>query len=421
MGFMWLNQREQQKYLVIKEYVLGKLSRKQAATKLSVSKKTISILKANYLSRGKDSFSHRLKGVKPANRTRSVVERQIVGCYLDSYNGFNFTHFYEQIEDNGLLYKVTAGEYLSQRSVARILERNSITSPRANRKRRKDYNHPVRSRRTNFGELVQLDASLHDWLSLGPKHKLTLHLAIDDATSKILGGYFCETETLYGYFQLVSQIFTSYGIPVDFYTDRRTVFEFQSGKKKEAEHIQFKNACTQLGIGIITTSVPEAKGRVERSFRTHQDRLVSELRLTGITTIRGVNEYLDGYIKRHNNRYAIEQSKDSANAFKQLDKNISLNRILYVVSQRKVLNDNVVSFKKCQYFPIKGDGSPLLLPVNTPVEIVETLDGQLLIRCSDTYYQTQYFADGRLTAHPPSTTHPWKQTYGQKLSQRKNN
>jgi len=173
------------------------------------------------------------------------------------------------------------------------------------------------------------------------------------------------------------------------------------------------DACTQLGIGIITTSVPEAKGRVERSFRTHQDRLVSELRLTGIATIRGVNEYLDGYIKQHNKRYALKQLKGSPSVFRQLDKNININRILSVVSQRKVLNGNVVSFKKFQYFPIKDDDSTLILPVNTPVDIVETLDGQLLIRCNDSYYQTRCFAEGRLTAHTPSMTHPWKQTYKQ--------
>jgi hypothetical protein len=416
---MELNQQEKRKYLVIKEYVDGKLSRKQAAVKLNVCAKTISILRSSYLTNGKSAFSHGLKTTVPVNRTRRVVERRIVDCYKGGYIGFNFTHFYEQIETSGLLYKMTDGEYISRRSVARILGRNNLVSPRAKRKRRKDNSHPVRLRRTSFGELVQLDASLHDWLSLGMQHKITLHLAIDDATSNVLAGYFCETETLHGYFQIAYQIFVGYGVPVDFYTDKRTVFEYRSGKRKEAEHIQFKNACNQLGIGIITTSVAQAKGRVERSFRTHQDRLVSELRLAGITTVWQANEYLVGYIRQHNIKYALAHTNSETDVFRPLDESIEPNKLLSVISQRKILNGNIISFKSCQYLPIKSDGSQLILPVNTPVETIETLDGQLLIRHDSIYYQVQHFANGRLTAHSPPVAHPWKQTYGLKLSRSK--
>jgi transposase len=411
---MELNPRERQRYQVVKEYVMGKLSRKQAAVTMGVSKKTVSLLKARYLTDGKAGFHHGLSGTQPVNRTRRAVEQRIVECYQDNYAGFNFTHFYEQIEASGRLYQMSDGEYLSSRSVARILTRNQLVSPMAKRKRPKNNSHPVRPRRTRFGELVQLDASLHDWLSLGSERKMTLHVAIDDATSVVLAGYFCETETLRGYFQLAHQILTNYGIPGDFYTDRRTVFEYLSGKRKEAEHIQFKNACSTLGIDIIATSVPQAKGRVERSFRTHQDRLVSELRLAGIVTVPEANAYLAGYIQRHNQKYALAPV-DSTQAFRLVGKNVDLNKVLAVVSPRKILNGNVISFKSRQYQPMRTNSTRLILPVDTPVETVETFDGQLLIRYDTIYYQAGYFADGTLTAHSPPATHPWKQSYGQKL------
>jgi hypothetical protein len=268
--------------------------------------------------------------------------------------------------------------------------------------------------------LVQLDASNHDWLSLGASNKINLHLAIDDATSQLLGGYFCRTETLVGYFTIFHQILTSYGIPGEFYTDRRTVFEYRAGLRKEAEHVQFKNACNSIGVGIITTSVAEAKGRVERSFRTHQDRLVSEFKSAGITTIAGANEYLIGYIKRHNERYALKIDNNTSSVFKPLENSVDVNKLLSVITPRKILNGNVVSFKGKQYYPIEDNGSRLLLPINTKIEIVETFNEKLLIKHNNIYYATQFFTDGRLTAHVPLSTHPWKQTYGQKLSQRKN-
>lgn len=405
---MDLSQKEQQKYLVIKEYVSGKATRKQAAIRLSVSLKTVSVLKAGYIKDGKSYFCHKLKNSIPRNRVGINVEAAIVGCYKSSFKRFNFTHFYEYIADSGLLYELTHGEYLTPRTVARILERNGIISPQANKKRRKDNQHPTRPRRLSFGELVQLDASNHDWLSLGPSYKINLHLSIDDATRQLLGGYFCKTETLVGYFTVFHQILTNYGIPGDFYTDRRTVFEYMAGLRKEAEHIQFKNACKSLGVGIIPTSIAQAKGRVERSFRTHQDRLISELELAGITTIEGANEYLVHYVKRHNERYALKIDGNIPNGFKPLGEFADVNKILSIVTPRKILNGNVISFNGKQYYPIKENGSRLLLPVNLKVEVVEAFNGELLIKHNNVYYTAQYLTDGRLTAHPPPANHPWR-------------
>lgn len=403
-----LNQKEQQKYLVIKEYVDSNLSRKQAAIRLGVSTKTISVLKAGYLLSGKNYFSHKLKNRTPQNRIGLDVELAILKYYKANYSGFNFKHFYEYTIDSGLLFELTHGEYISARTVFRILERNNITSPQANKRRRKNNQHLTRPRRLSFGELVQLDASNHDWLSLGVSHKINLHLAIDDSTSQLIGGYFCRTETLSGYYIVFRQILTRYGIPRQFYTDKRSVFEYRAGIIKENEHIQFKAACASLGTSIIATSVAQAKGRVERSFRTHQDRLVSELKLAKITTLAGANEYLLGYMKRHNERYALKVDENSPSAFRSLSDSIDVNKVLSIITPRKILNGNVISFKGKQYYPISNNNKRLLLPLNTQIEIVETLDSRLLIKHGNDYYGTRYFASGRLTAHLPPPTHPWR-------------
>ncbi len=93
-----------------------------------------------------------------------------------------------------------------------------------------------------------------------------------------------------------------------FFTDRRTVFEYKQKKSPSVEEdtfTQFGYACNQLGIQIKTSSVPEAKGRVERIFKTLQSRLILELRLNGITTIEQANIFLDSYIKEYNAKFAL--------------------------------------------------------------------------------------------------------------------
>jgi len=177
-----LTTKEQQKYIVIQEYVKGKITRKQAAVKLSICPETVSALKTKYLSRGKTVFCHKNRSNRNAVRVDSSLEAEIVRLYKTEFTGFNFTHFYELICEQQL---IRSSMLPTARTVFNILERNGVTSPVANRKKRTPNQHPIRPRRQSFGELVQLDASLHDWLSLGADHKITLHLGIDDATSQV--------------------------------------------------------------------------------------------------------------------------------------------------------------------------------------------------------------------------------------------
>ena len=118
--------------------------------------------------------------------------------------------------------------------------------------------------------MIQMDASLEVWF--GSK-KSYLHLAVDDASGSLVGAYFDRQETLQGYYHVFYQILTNYGIPHLFYTDRRTVFDYKSKKSLSIEEdtfTQFGYACQRLGVNIETTSIPQAKGRVERMFQTLQ-------------------------------------------------------------------------------------------------------------------------------------------------------
>jgi transposase len=154
-----LTLEEKKKYTVIMDYINGKISRKQAAAKLGVSVVHISRLKKRYSKDGKQAFVHGNNYNQNAIRTKDNVEKSIVELYKTKFQDFNFKHFYEYISENGLLGKII-GETskLSSSTVSRILTRNGIISPQANRQKRKENQHPIRQRRISFGELVQLDA-----------------------------------------------------------------------------------------------------------------------------------------------------------------------------------------------------------------------------------------------------------------------
>lgn len=406
IGMEKLSPSEQQKYIVIKEYGLGKLTRKQAAIRLRVRPETVSRLLRRYKQYGKRVFSHKNRGNHHAVQIASEVESALVDLYKTTFKGFNFTHFYEIVRDEQCIPLATLP---ASRTVYAILKRHGIVSPVANRAQRSPNPHPVRPRRQGFGELIQLDGSFHDWLGLGAEHKITLHAAIDDATSMLLAGWFEPQETLHGYYQLTKQILERYGIPESFYTDRRTVFEYMSAKQKTAVHTQFQAACAQFGIELLTTSSPQAKGKIERSFRTMQDRLLHELRYNGVTTVEHANQFMQSYLQRHNARFALSPIS-LENVFKELDQYTAtqLDKVLATTETRHILNGNVVSYKGKQYVPIDDSGTILLLPVNTTVTIVQTLNGELFMRQDSEYHKLRWTADGQSTAHPPNPGHPWK-------------
>ena len=157
-----------------------------------------------------------------------------------------------------------------------------------------ENSHPRCENPKYFGEIIEQDGSIHMWFGV---IKTCLHLAIDKATSTIVGAWFDYQETLNGYYHVFYQILTNYGIPYKFITDNRTVFNYMSlnpDKRTSDKDVltQYGYACKQLGVELETTSVSQAKGLIERTNGTFQGRLVNELKLNGITTIEEANKYL---------------------------------------------------------------------------------------------------------------------------------
>jgi hypothetical protein len=196
--------------------------------------------------------------------------------------------------------------------------------------------------------LLQIDGSPHHWL--GPDQpRCTLLGAIDDATSEVVAAVFRQQEDAHGYFLLLRQILRSQGIPLDLYRDRHGIFQrdpkvpwsLEEQLAGRPEPTQFGRALEELGILSIAAHSPQAKGRIERLWRTLQDRLVAELRLAGMTTLEAANAFLPGFLARHNARFAV-RADDPGLAYRPLNPALDLDRILSFRYPRVVANDNTV-------------------------------------------------------------------------------
>ena len=395
---------EQKKYEVIKKLVDEGGNKDRAAMNLGVTKRHVNRMINNYKQNGKAAFVHGNRGRKPVTTVPDEIRKDVVDLYRTKYYDANFVHYTELLER-------IEGINLSVSCVTNILEAEHIFSPRVTKAKKKRIKkqlqeeqkaaktkkeadkiqenlvavedaHSRRPRCAYFGELEQMDASPYEWFG---DSKTTLHIAVDDATGTIVGAYFDEQETLSGYYHLFHQILVGYGIPYKFFTDRRTVFTY---KKKNAPDIgedtctQFAYACKQLGTQIEYSSVPQAKGRVERMFQTLQSRLPIELRLAGVTDIKAANEFLNSYIKEFNAKFALPV-KSIKSVFETQPSDDQINLILAVITDRTVDSGHCIQFKKKHYRMLDARGMQIHYRKGTKVMVIQAFDGQLYCSVND--------------------------------------
>jgi hypothetical protein len=229
--------------------------------------------------------------------------------------------------------------------------------------------------------MLQLDGSPHDWL-MGRGPKLTLLLAVDDATGTVPAALFRDQEDTQGYLLLFQDIVRRHGIPLAVYTDRHAVFQHRRTLWEE-EHqttkgipTQFARALRELGVTQIFALSPEAKGRVERANGTFQDRLVAELRLAGASNAAEANTVLAEFLPRFDERFGVPAAQTRA-AYRNLDPELDLASTLCIKNRRTVAKDNTVLYQQSalQLFPTPDRPSY----AGAIVEIQERLDGQLVV------------------------------------------
>ena len=226
------------------------------------------------------------------------------------------------------------------------------------------------------GMLIQMDGSYHRWLGDdGPQ--FTILFAVDDATGMVVDALFCAQEDALNYFLFIHCLVQHVRIPVALDTDRHGVFRHTPGSGLPGMPTQFSRAMDELGIRMIIALSPQAKGRVEHSAGTFQDRLVTELRLAGASSIGEANRVLEQFLPRFNRRFGVPPQHPEP-AFRPLDPELCLEQVLCFKHRRKVARDNTVRFQLHTLQLLPGAERPRY--AGAAVEILEGLDGRLSVR-----------------------------------------
>jgi transposase len=363
-----MNQYERDTLKIMAPVLQGKRTQAEAARLLKLSVRQVRRIQRKLEQGGDAVLAHGLRG-KPSNRRLSLeVRQQILDVYRQRFADFGPTFACEKLAEQGL--------QVSPDTLRRWLLAEGLWQ----RRRRRDPHRSRRPRRACFGELVQMDASIHDWLE-GRGSTVVLLSMIDDATSRVLARFY-SAGTVHTHMDLLRRWLRLYGRPVALYTDRHSIFEpHEKGQALADAETQFGRSLRELDIELIRAHSPQAKGRVERSFGTAQDRWVKELRLAEASTLEQANAVLERLLPEHNRRFA-KPARDAADAHRTLGRSFDLNTILSLQEERAVSNDYVIRFRNRFY--------QLLPPVypgerGGKVTIELRLDETMAIRFHDHY------------------------------------
>jgi transposase len=377
MKGLTLTMKEQTRLCILNSVLEKRCSVSEASLLVGVSERHVWRLLAAYREEGAAALSHRNRNRTPANATSPILQEQVISLARNRYFGVNHTHFTELLAD---WEKIK----LSRSTVRRLLIKAGLPSP----KHRQPPSHRYRRERMpQEGMLIQIDGSHHSWLEeRGPW--FTLLLAIDDATGSVPYALFQDQEDTNGYFHLMKGIIQQKGIPLAVYSDRYLVFRPPMRKEDAKETslgdggklTQFGRAMQELGITQVFAHSPEAKGRIERANGTFQDRLVSELRLAGISTLEDANKVLQEFLPRFNERFGVPATQPEP-AYRLVGPELDIDGILCIKERRRVAKDNTIQYrgKTLQLYP----GTERRSYARAYVEVQERLDGQTLVCCRE--------------------------------------
>lgn len=334
-----LSQKQLQRIKVVEGVVEGRLTVCRGAELLKVSPRQVQRLKQEFDPEDATWVYHGNQGRTPVNAIPEAVRQKVIELARGAYAGFNDHHLQEKLAQQEDLA-------VSRQSVRRILREAGIASPQ---KRRAPKYRSRRERRDQEGAMLQADGSRHDWLE-GRGPRLTLLGMIDDATGRVpIARFQSEHEDTAGYLRISRQLVEETGIPLSIYRDQHGTFQRNDTHWSVAEQLAGRQDLTQLGrcweeLGItsIPALSPQAKGRVERLWRTFQDRLISELRLAQAGSVEQANAVLERFLPEYNQRFA-KPARNSALAYRKLDRRLDLDYIFSLRYDRTVGNDHVIT------------------------------------------------------------------------------
>jgi len=256
-------------------------------------------------------------------------------------------------------YKLVRRSYSFFQKLFRKLKWKSIRRHRNNSS--KKVLHLIRDPMPRKGMLIQIDATPLDWFNDG--RVWNLHLAVDDATSEMLAGWFIEAECQYGYIKIMRLILTKYGIPMKLYSDKHTIFKTIDGKLT-----QFASMMKDLGIDMIFANTPEAKGRVEKSNDTIQIRILNDIKRFKIKNYDELNIWFNDFYIDYLNKKFARIPIDPNDEFIPMDPKFNYDFLFSWRFERVINSNNMFSFENYYYVPY-DEKTGEIIPIRRTVKV----------------------------------------------------
>ena len=402
-----MSRKEARSLHIIHQALDKKITQVEAAAIIGLSDRQIRRLVKRVRIEGDDGICHRGRGKMSNHRRPQRVKEQALKFFRERYRDFNLAHATEKLAE-------VHGIPLSDETLRLWLNEAAIPY----KKRRARKHRRWRERKAHFGELVQIDGSHHDWFE-GRGPVCVFMGYIDDATGTVYGRFY-EYEGTLPAMESMKRYIKRYGIPQSSYLDKHTTYkswakptieEQLNGQKPMS---QFEQSLAGLGINIIHANSPQAKGRVERLFKTLQDRLVKEMRLVEIKSVNEANEFLKGYLPKYNRQFR-KKAASEADLHRPSPHSRELDRILCIKEERTVRND----------FTVLHNGTLYQIEEATraqKVQVEERLDGTVHISYKNR--ELRYREIRKQSTEPkaellihkkkdwtPPPEHPWRRSY----------
>lgn len=329
-----MTKKELERVKIMSQVIRGELSQELAGRMLGISGRQVRNVLTQMKLKGDEGVISKHRGKSSNHRLSDDVKVEALRLIRENYCDYGPTLASEQLKKR---HNITVSK--------ETLRLWMIESHLWFAKTRKINLHPPRARRRAFGEMDQIDGSLHAWFEERGL-PCVLMVCIDDATGLLTALHFSETESLEAYFAVFEKRLRNYGIPLAIYGDRSSILTPRNPNGNR-DRTQFQKALKELNCQLILAWSAQAKGRIERVNRTLQDRLVKELRFRGISTIKEANEMLEEFRQEFNRMFGKKPS-EQGNAHRSLD-GICLEHVLAIREERILTKDFLIQFRNTFY------------------------------------------------------------------------
>lgn len=409
--------REAKRYDIIKDLISQKINGTQAAKQLSLSVRQTKRLKRRVRKEGIKGVIHKNRGREGNRKLERKTAKKIKKLIQENYSDFTPAFIQEKLSEK---HDIRA----SYGAIRNLMIKEDLYSPRKRKNNCNNY-HAQREQKDYYGEMEQFDGSYHDWLEgRGGISDLCLLASIDDAKKEITRAEFDYSESVRSVFHFWKEYIEKNGKPLAVYLDKYSTYKINHKNAADNKDLltQFQRAMGELDIKTISAHSPQAKGRVERLFKTLQDRLVKELRLRKIDNVKEANEFLqEEFIPEFNKKFGVK-AKKKGDLHRKLNKQEKgkLSHIFSVKNQRVVRNDFVVQYRN-RYFQL-NETQPTTVYKKDKIIIEEHLDDSVHINKKDKYLNFTELKEKpekeisvklpaltlTKTQYIPPANHPWR-------------